>query len=131
MTGQVPNWVRKNHGKTAKLADGGEPESPVQQQGVRQGEDPRGPSFSVQGAGQSSNGVVSAGGRASARFDLDKDSDLTVGVSGHAVKGNNFKQARVDAVDASYRKKDNEFSVSLGKEPNGGNRVMLGYRKTF
>lgn len=104
MPGYAPDWCRKNMSKIAKMADGG----PVRVTGGGEGKDDE--NFGM-------------GGRASLSKKLSEDSDLEVGVAGHAARwrtqGSKGSDIGVDAVDLTYRKGDT--SVSVGRVLNNTN----------
>lgn len=85
--------------------------------------------------------AIGGGGRAGYRIPMDKDRDVTVGISGNAYKtkvntpDGTFKdsKARITGVDASYRKKDTTVGVSVRRSPDkmDGKEVMFTYRKDF
>lgn len=129
MSGHVPDWVRKNQHKVQTFSDGGLAKSDAPRQ------DGPPSSIQVKGGGAADENSKGFGGTVSKRFDLDKDESLTVGVSGHAFKAKtpdgSFKDAKITGGEISYRKKDNEFSLTADKDERGKDRYMLKYRKTF
>lgn len=135
--GHVADWNRQNMGKNAvkKMADGGE----VQIAGID--DQPSEAPFSVTAGGTSFNqgmaSGVGGGGRIGFRKNLDKDSDIELGISGEysKVKAGEFKkeQARISGADLTYRNKNDSYSVSYneGPKPNGkrDSTIMFNYRK--
>jgi hypothetical protein len=88
--------------------------------------------ISASGAGASLKSA-GYGGRVGVNLPLDKDRNLSVGVSGGGYREGNRKEFNVTGADVSYRKGDTTIGVEVGKQPGkmGDKRVMFKYKKEF
>jgi hypothetical protein len=64
---------------------------------------------------------------------IDKERDLSVGVSGGGYREGSRREFNVTGADISYRKGDTTIGVEVGKQPGkmGDKRVMFRYKKEF
>jgi hypothetical protein len=86
--------------------------------------------FNVSGGGSKADGVTAVGGRLGYKHPINESSDIEVGASGHYVKGQGFKDAGIDRVDAIYRKKfenDSELRAKAGVGKRGQGEVGFEY----
>jgi len=123
--GHAPDWCRKNF---KKMADGGEVVKMADgREVVAEQDKPEKLDLVVNGGGSGDSiKNFGMGGRAALRKELSDDSDVEVGVSGHAARwrtqGNKGSDIGVDAVDVRYRKGDTTLSV--GRTLNNTNPDM-------
>jgi hypothetical protein len=73
------------------------------------------------------------GGRMGVNLPIDKERNLSVGVSGGGYREGSRKEFSVTGADVSYRKGDTTIGVELNKQPGrmGEKRVMFKYKKEF
>jgi hypothetical protein len=73
------------------------------------------------------------GGRMGVNLPIDKERNLSVGVSGGGYREGARKEFSVTGADVSYRKGDTTIGVELNKQPGrmGEKRVMFKYKKEF
>jgi len=95
-------------------------------------EDMRRLQISGGGSGNSTRDI-GAGGRVGVNIPIDRDRDVTVGMSGSAFRAGRMSGADITGADLSYRKGDTTIGVEVSRSPTklGDKAIMFRYKKEF
>jgi hypothetical protein len=90
--------------------------------------------FNISGGGSKTEGITSVGGRLGYKHPINASSDVEVGASGHYAKGKGFKDAGIDRIDATYKKRfdnESELRAKLGAGKRGVDELGVEYEIPF